>query len=214
MKSKPLVFVLLAFLMVAVSCNVEKRLYRNGWYIEKHNHGPFTAANQTFAGSSVEISQQKIFAAGQANDSIKPEPKSISNTSAAEKISKPVEKLKAKLQDDPHPKKMTNAQARKAIADKGGEPDSMATTLYTMSLLSVFTLLFGVGLILGIITLVISVFTIRRIKMEGGPFAAENIAIIKSARRICWGVIAFGIVALSLLLLSLYLFINAVFAWE
>jgi hypothetical protein len=83
-----------------------------------------------------------------------------------------------------------------------------------MSLLSIFTLLFGVGLILAIVTLLISVFTIRRIKMEGGPFAAENIAIIKSARRICWGVVAFGIVALSLLLVSLYLFVNAVFAWE
>ena len=204
-----IIFLAAACMLLAASCSMEKRLYRNGWYIEKQTPKSFPA--------SPGISQ-KPFAAGKAGQKetaaiILEEDSAVicsapaADTSSFKSKLQEKRKIKTTTKGDPLVK-MTYTQARASMAKKGCGPDRFAMTIYLMSLGSVFTLLFVVGYLLAIATLVTSIFALRKIRAAGGPCMEENIAIIKAGRRISWGVVIFFFIAAIIFMLALVSFLT------
>jgi hypothetical protein len=201
-------FLLFTVLFVSGSCNMEKRLYRNGWYTERTHHVPSSqeqATGNTIAPTDI-TSKDSI----PVQDSIAAASPVKRDTifSPLEKKLKELRQKQKALQDDPIVK-MTYAEARASMAKKGCQPNKAATTVYFLSLASLITLLFGIGFFLIIGTLIYSIFAINKVVADGNC-VEENIAIIKAGQRICWGIlIAMAIIALSVAAL----FLAIIYAW-
>jgi hypothetical protein len=87
-----------------------------------------------------------------------------------------------------------------AMAKKGCTPNKFAKTLYLLSIISIFTGWFGgIGILLGLATLILSVFAASAVVKEG-TCVEENLAIVHAAQRNCW------------ILLLIYLLVMALFA--
>jgi hypothetical protein len=96
-------------------------------------------------------------------------------------ITKFKQKTTRKLND---PNRMTYAQARKQMAEKGCKPNGMAMAIYYMSWASVVLCWFGLGFILALVTLLLSIFATENVLKEGSCMD-ENLAIIAAGKRIC-----------------------------
>lgn len=201
---KLLLFLLPVFLLLATSCHLEKRLYRSGWYIEKNTQQAFTAQTGDTLKPVVtnEIQQKEVLA---SHDTVIPaaenqNPQAIPLTKKVTQKINDLRKVQKQLRGDPQ--RMTYAQARASMAKQGCTPNSAAKTVYILSIVSVISILFGVGLILMVVTLIISVFAIDRV-IEDGTCVTENIAIIEAGRRIIFGTLIamfiLGLIALLLL---------------
>lgn len=78
---------------------------------------------------------------------------------------------------------MSYREARRRMEEQGCTPQPFAMTIYWMAISSAILLYFGFGLILMIVTLILSIFAMR-VVYASGSCMEENIAIIKAARRI------------------------------
>lgn len=195
------VFALLAF----ASCNMEKRLYRDGWYKERNKQNSFSAKQQIVPEAAItdEIQAKKV---SHQPDSILP---TIAKTDSAipfpvlikEKI-KTLQETKKELDGDPIIK-MTYADARASMAKKGCKPNPTVMAFYYLSLVSIICCWFGLGFLTAVIGLIVSVFAVNAAARDGNC-VEENMAIVKAGRRICWGVII-GILILTLLVVSIVL---------
>jgi hypothetical protein len=201
---KKILFVLLTVvaLLAFASCNMEKRLYRDGWYKEKNTQHAFSTKQQTITEAAItnEIQEvpplpDSILPAATKTDTAIPFPASIK-----EKI-ETLRKTKKELEGDPIIK-MSYADARASMAKKGCKPNSTVMAFYYMSLISIICCWFGFGFLMAIIGLIVSVFAINA--AAKGDCVEENMAIVKAGRRICWGVII-GTLILALLVLSIVL---------
>lgn len=171
----------------ASSCNMEKRLYRKGWYLGKNTTASFSAKPEIKQqpADSADADEKHVTPVNTQGDSaiIKKTPV----TPGPQAIKKQLQvlfKIKKEPQSDPIVK-MSYAEARAEMAKKGCKPHPMAMTVYYMAVASAILSWLGLGIFGAIITLVISIFAIEAV-VKSGSCIDENIAIIRAGRRICY----------------------------
>ncbi|CAN5885575.1 hypothetical protein BH11BAC7_BH11BAC7_07270 [soil metagenome] len=197
-----LLFLVLFCLLTGTSCNMEKRLYRNGWYVEKNKKSSFTNTPETTSGSFIanEIKQQTK---SSLPDTVLQVERNTSNPPLV-KLEQKIKKLR-KVQTQmrgPVPR-MTYSQARAAMAKQGCTPNKAAKTVYIMSIISAAGMFFVFGIFLVFVTLILAVFAADRV-VEDGSCVNENLAIVEAARRICLGALI-GMLILVFVFLALML---------
>lgn len=119
-------------------------------------------------------------------DTIPTEEKPAIPVTRSEKLKKKIESIrlvKKSLQADPG-KRMTYSEARISMAAKGCTPHRSAMAVYYMSLVSLFSIIIGIGFFMSLVTLLISIFAIEKV-LADGECVEENIAIIETGRRLC-----------------------------
>ncbi|HTL82242.1 MAG TPA: hypothetical protein VL651_11080 [Bacteroidia bacterium] len=199
----------LAFIMITIlsSCDMQKRLYRNGWYTgrndQKVSHVLTTnnSADRNFTEAEPDPASDLKISLDTAS--------AISQPALKQKAFAPVHQLKQKLeqlkkQDDP--KKMSYGEARESIAAKGSKPQPLAEVSYYLAWAGVFSAWLGLGLLLLLAALLVSIFATNK-TIKDGNCVDENLAIIARAKRICvialiWGAIVFAIVLGVFLLIT------------
>jgi hypothetical protein len=202
---KAALFSVMVLLLTLVSCNMEKRLYRHGWYKE-HSHTLSRTENK-FVTPAPEIKLQSA-------DTATADPAIAIHTSADTIIlaavpdsaeTTPLKEWRKKLDDSPiFGKKMSYAEAMASMAKKGCTPNKFAKTIYLLSILSlVLCWLSGIGILLALITLALSIFAIDSV-LAGGTCVEENLAIIHAAQRNCW-LLLLIVAILTILLISFVL---------
>lgn len=212
---KRCLFLLLALCTVAVSCNLEKRLYRSGWYFEKNKPHTFTAelpANDPISSASAYEQHEKSNAIPAAI----PAADAIDSTIITPPLVDPV--MLPQAHDTTLPKKdiekMSRRELLKSMKDKGcTKPNSTADTLYWLSILSICLFwMFPVALILAIVVIILS--DSAEEEAMKGDCPRENIALVRKARRIAIGfllVTLFAIIAfLAFLAVALVLLIAGI----
>jgi hypothetical protein len=203
MKNVPLLLLTL-FLLSAMSCTMEKRLYRNGWYSE-HSKKIIHTENQP--GAAIE-NQDAALTGHPAADTNSPFTVRV-DTTIQSSFSIPVkvsaaEKTDDKVQNDPPSHRMTYAEAVAAMAKKGCKPHKFAATVHFLSLLSIATCWFAfLSLPLVLTTLVLCHFATAKVVADANC-VDENLAIIKSAQRNC-------LIYLTVLLAVTALFVGLMF---
>ncbi len=212
---KILLYLLPFSLALAVSsCSMEKRLYRKGWYSE-HFQKTSDIQNNLVQQNEIpeNVEPKSILPSDKSNivtnSAIPPrDQQKISSTPNSKKIN-PIEKIKKKLDDDPEKKKkrMSYADAVAAMSKAGCTPNKAATTVYWLSIISIAACWLGIGLLLAIVTLVISIFAINKVAKDGNC-VEENIAIIKAARRICWALLLSIILGTILIVALVFSILN------
>ncbi|MBI3510536.1 MAG: hypothetical protein HY064_07720 [Bacteroidetes bacterium] len=208
MKYFTLLFIPVLFLFS--SCNMEKRVYRNGWY--KENHHDVHQYSTTLASTTADENSAAVVSTGILK------PVALQQKDSALVLSKDSSAVKEKLtvasvykraekkitgDDDPKKKKMTYGEAKKSMAEKGCKADPLVTTVYWMAWGSVASVWFGFGLLLCIATLILCIFADDNAAASGNC-ADENLAIVEDARHICiltliWTLIIFALVLLLVL---------------
>ena len=188
MKSIPPALLLFAYLLVAGSCNMEKRLYRNGWYTERTHHSSFSKDKEipdTVVVKEISPAKENNPSVNDSTQPVKILPgKHAAIFSAVDKNPGRLREITGKSPGDSLGK-MTYAQARASMARKGCTPDKSAMTVYYLSVASIMSLIAGIGFFLAIATLIYSIFAINKVVQEG-TCVEENIAIIKAGKLLCW----------------------------
>lgn len=191
------------------SCSMEKRLYRPGWYTEKH-HGTSAVAAQK--EDALQPDPSPVVTEKQTNDT---SGVTVASVPASEKT-QPASVKK----EEPKKKKITEAiwppngerpisyrEARRRMEEQGCTPQPFALAIYWMAISSAILVYFGFGLLLMIATLILSIFAVNSV-YESGSCVDENIAIIKAGRRIIFVtlmvMLALAIVITALVLSILY----------
>lgn len=175
-------------LLLAASCNMEKRLYRQGWYVEKNRAQSSSAPGVHKENNVAPFSEKEVpeVTAALPDTLLPAEEKSVIPVTRTEKLQKKIESLrlvKKSLRTDPG-KRMTYSQARISMAAKGCTPHRSAMAVYYMSLASLFSIIIGVGFIMSLFTLLVSIFAIEKV-LADGQCVEENLAIIEAGRRLC-----------------------------
>ncbi len=216
MKKLLLLFLPVCFLLTITSCNMEKRLYRNGWYIEK-NHSKIFSSPGIREDENISLPGKEFFedtSLAQPGTILAVVEKPVIPETRTAKLKKKIESirlLKKSLRADPG-KRMTYSQARIAMAAKGCTPHRSAMAVYYMSLISVFSIIIGVGFIMCLVTLLISVFAIEKV-LADGKCVEENLAIIESGRRICLFAFIGMLIAAVLLFAFFMLYFLSAIGW-
>ncbi len=181
---------------------MEKRLYRNGWYHEKnkgvsYSRGFSESANENSIEKSDSVTLEKLI----SNSSKNPEIRDSNPIVSLQNKNQSIQEIKSNSGDPIV--KMTYSQARVEMAKKGCQPNEAATNTYYLSLASIISVWFGIGLLLTIFTLFYSVYAINKV-IASGDCIEENLAIIKAGRRICWGIII-GMLILASIVIGIIL---------
>lgn len=216
---KKRIFFLLPLILLLASCSMEKRLYRNGWYNEKSHKTEHTFANSSKSDTitakenpSSSVAGDTHEQAGQNGNVATPSNSTIENQGTVhgnpvkEAIELVRKKYTRKLND---PNRMTYAQARKQMADKGCKPNSLAMASYYTAFASVILLFFGIGLFVCLAALVIALIATNDV-IEKGSCVEENLAIIQAAKRICYLELIYFAIAIILAFLIFLLFFSLV----
>jgi hypothetical protein len=193
------------FFISAMSCSMEKRLYRNGWYTE---HSKKITHAENHPGAAIENQDVALALTGHptadTNSPVMPVDTTMQSPySIPVKISA-VKKTDEKMQGDPPSHRMTYAEAVAAMSKKGCKPHKFAATVHLLSLLSIGTCWFAlISLPLVLTTLILCHFATAKVVADGNC-VDENLAIIKSAQRNC-------LIYLTVLLAVIALFVGLLF---
>lgn len=183
-------------LSLLVSCTVEKRHYRSGWFIERIDRAehfleqqcPVSYPKPDSAISSEEKKQdssQTFPAADSRSEFVFPNEKSNPSDTNGN-----AEKSAQQITRDPLPK-MSYKEATTRMREKGCMPNQYANTVYWMALLSIPLMIFtGIGFLLVILSLILS-FPAEKKVLESGECVEENLALIRTARRLSAGILIF-----------------------
>ncbi|HEU4719414.1 MAG TPA: hypothetical protein VFU15_16330 [Bacteroidia bacterium] len=188
---KKLTLYALVMTLLLFSCSMEKRIYRNGWYVDRHS-------TATTKGNVQQANDDKTFTAAApvpTQDTLQPSPDSTSlkKTTVDDSTNSPPSfreffrsmENKVLPPGDGDGRPMRYSEARRSMKDKGCPPNQMAQTVYFMAWASIAaTFLGGAGILLAIITLILSIFAMQNVYDNPDDCVDENIAIIKAARRI------------------------------
>ena len=192
---------LVLFLAAALSsCSMEKRTYRNGWYIDRsssssniHNLNSDQNISENFAeGKKTSVNIQPASSSDSVSSTqtenqpinVRREIKSIFQSEHSMQKAVSVLKENSLSKDKKKDPPMTYAEARKSMAEKGCAPNSLVMSTYYMTIASVACVWFGVGLLILLpIAFIMSIFATNAAAKEGSC-ADENLAIIAAARRI------------------------------
>ena len=196
------------FLLISLiySCSVEKRHYRNGWYIDHVNraenwldaqrHYPVARIDSSAAEEKKSDSVSSTVSAGSKIDFIAADKKTNSADSAVN-----TESVQQKSQREPLPR-MTYTEARNRMREQGCTPDPFANTLYILSVAAYpLTIITGIGFFLAIAILILSPFAKKRV-IDSGICVEENLALIRLSQKNSI-ILLILIVALTFLLLAL-----------
>lgn len=207
---KILLFLLPFSLALAFSsCSMEKRLYRNGWYTE---HSQKVSHSQSIPAASSETDENLLTDPPTTKPELRDttiiiDPFAIKTDSSVKNHSKPffIEEIEKKLGDDPEPKKkrMSYSDALASMSKAGCKPNKAASAIYWLAIISIICCWWGFGIIMAIVTLIMSIFAINKVAADG-MCVEENIAIIKAGRRICW-IMLLSIVVAAILITSIVL---------
>ena len=203
----------LFLLLLFSSCNLEKRLYSNGWYSGKSRNSNVekpiihyqSKSEQKSVSTTNQISQQNYQEqSGNAEIKVLPAISAGETTPKINPIKEAINSIRKKYSRNLNdPNRVTYAQARKSMADKGCTPDGLVMATYYMAWASVILCWFGIGILVCLAALIMSIFATNR-AAASGTCADENLAIVKAAQRICYlELIWFAIIAVFTALLVL-----------
>lgn len=210
-------FILAITLLLATSCNMEKRLYRNGWYIEKNKSHSFSAtpgiSQETVVANEI---QPEELPSTIHPETLPPTPDTlvpaVENSDRSARITEVKQKIKALRKEKQEmagdPGRMTYAQARASLAKHNCEPNRFAMTVYWMSFASIFASVFGFGLIVALVALLLSVFAINSV-VAADSCVDANLAIIEAGKRMCYGVLIAWLILSVLTLLFVLILLEA-----
>ncbi|MDQ3112295.1 MAG: hypothetical protein M3R17_20610 [Bacteroidota bacterium] len=201
-------FCALLLLLASVSCNMEKRLYRNGWYKEKNVREEFSPAQKN-APAAIE---KEKYTGIQFNNPAPVEffssPDFIVPAIAPQKV-KVLPEENEMCPGDTVRKKMTYREASNSIAKKGSKVHTSAMSIYNLSLISLWTSIFLVpGFVLAIITLSLAASAKKKVRATG-DCVDENVDIIDAGKRIAWGVLT-GTLIIGIVVLALWVILLAI----
>jgi hypothetical protein len=172
------------FILLTVSCNMEKRLYRNGWYIEKNKPHTLTAnpGSNPVSGASAYEQYEKpvsIPVSAAADSSV------VTNTTV-----NPV--IEPQVPDTSLPKKdvktMSHRELIKSMKEKGCQkPHESANLMYWLAIASICLFWFlPLSLILALVVVAVSESAEEKV-IASGECPRENLELIRRGRRMARG---------------------------
>lgn len=198
-------FVFPLFLYAIISsCNMEKRLYRNGWYMENRKEKDHSVAVLN------SISLVKTF----SETKIKPKDSIEKKQTIAPQIKRTIDSARVlqrmlrdtvvkKLYSNPNGR-MTYDEAKGRMTKEGCTPDTMADVTYYLGIASCVLVISGGGFFFAIITLIVAFFAKRSLIRKKSDCIEENLAIINDGKRLALLAL---VVSIGLLVISFLLFL-------
>lgn len=187
-----MIFLIPVFILTTASCNLEKRLYRNGWYIEKNKPYTLTAtpgSNPVSGASAYEQYEQPVLTPGVAADS-----SSVVTNNAVDPVTKSQAPDSSLSKEEI--KKMSRRELVKSMKAKGcAKPNESANILYWLAVVSICFCLFPpLSILLALVVLLICPSAEKEV-IAKGECPRENLALINKARWMARGLIFITLLA-------------------
>jgi hypothetical protein len=196
-----------SLLFAAASCNMEKRLYRKGWYTERIQKSSAPESNLDAAAPATGKTEIPV------SKPISPHTDHSPTITEETKTSSPGSMPQTQLETDtvkpgekPDYKKMSRRELVKSMKGKGCAPNKHANTVYWLSIISVCLCWFPpLSLLLAITTLVMC-GPAQKDVMVAGECPRENLELIRKAKRNSWFLIIGTLAVFFVLIVSLVAF--------